>query len=114
MWYLIMLIPDLCILSDFVTRKMPLSLLNNLHNVVYGYDREFVTLFIICLIIYLLGLLLNYIDILLVFPWVLIVSHLLQICVLFCYERDFMQPLSDKDHNYIIEASNSTSRNIND
>ena len=114
MLYLIMLIPDLCILSDFVTRKTPLSLLNNLNNIVYGHVREFVALFVICLIIYLIGLHLYSIDILLLFPWLLIVFHLLQICVLFCYKRDFMQSLSDKNQSYVIEAFNSTSRYLND
>ena len=75
---------------NFVTRKTPLSLLNYLNNIVYSHVGEFVTLFVICLIIYLIGLLLNSKDILLVFPWVLIVSHLLQICVLFCYEKDYV------------------------
>ena len=33
---------------------------------------------------------------------------------LFCYERDFMLPLSDKNRNDIIEAFNSTSRYLDD
>ena len=34
---------------------------------------------------------------------------LLQICLLFCYERDFMLSLSDNNQTDISEAFNSTS-----
>ena len=39
---------------------------------------------------------------------------LLQICFLFCYERDVMLSLSDNNQTDIIEAFNSTSRYLDD
>ena len=52
---------------------------------------------------------------LLVFPWVQIVPHLLQICLfLFCYEDDFMLSISDKNQADIIEQFNMTSRYLDD
>ena len=56
----------------------------------------------------------NYIDKLKVFQWVLVVLLLLQMCFLFCYERDFMLSLSDNNQADIIEAFNSTSRYLDD
>ena len=48
-----------------------------------------------------------------VFQWLLIVLHFLQIC--FCFVmRDFMLSLSNNNHTDIIEAFNSTSRNLDD
>ena len=38
----------------------------------------------------------------------------LQICFLFCYERDFILSLSDNNQTFIIAAFNSTSRYLDD
>ena len=55
-------------------------------------------------ITFLLDLELNFIDKLLVFRWELIVLLLLQICIFFCYERDFMKSLSRENQADIIEV----------
>ena len=39
---------------------------------------------------------------------------LLQICLFFCYERDFLKSLSWENQTDIIEAFNSTSRYLDD
>ena len=44
----------------------------------------------------------------------LLVLLLLQICLFFCYERDFMKSLSRENQADIIEAFNSTSRYLDD
>ena len=62
----------------------------------------------------LLDLELNFIGKLLVFRWELIMLLLLQVCLFFCYERDFMKSLSRENQTNIIEASNSTSRYLDD
>ena len=77
----------------------------NLNDIICGHVRTFVMLSIIFWITYLLGLVLNYIDTLLVFPWVLIVPHLLRV---FCFVM--RESLSDKNQSNSIEALNSTSR----
>ena len=60
------------------------------------------TIIIIFWIIYLLGLFLNYID-----PLVA------DLC-LFCYERDSVLSLSERNQANVIEAFNSTSRYLYD
>ena len=56
----------------------------------------------------------NFTDKSYVFWWVLTVPLLLQICSTFCYERDFIKPLSPENQADIIEVFNSTSRYLDD
>ena len=81
---------------------------------IYGLVKKSVMSLFIFWIIFLLHLELNFIGKLLVFRWELIVLFLLQICFLFCYERDFMKSLSRENQADIIEAFNSTSRYLDD
>ena len=94
-------------------KKKLFSLLNNLNDIMYSRVRDVVIHSIIFWITYLLCLFLNYIDKLLVVPWVRIVPNLLQIYLL-CYERDFMLSLSDKNQANVNEAFNSTSSYLDD
>ena len=81
---------------------------------IYGRVKKSVMPLFIFWIIFLLDLELNYIGKLLVFRWELIVLLLLQICLFFYYERDFMKSLSREYQADIIEAFNSTLRYLDD
>ena len=82
----------------------------------YGRVKKPVMPLFIFWIIFLLDLVLNFMDKLLVFRWELhcncapFVADLF----LFCYERDFMKSLSRENQADIIEAFNSTSRYLDD
>ena len=77
---------------------------------IYGLVKKSVMPLFIFWITFSLDLEQNFIGKLLVFQWELIVLLLLQICIFFCYERDFMKSLSQENQADIIEAFNSTSR----
>ena len=81
---------------------------------IYGRVKMSVMPLFIFWIIFLLYLELNFIGKLLVFLWELIVLLLLQICFLFCYERDFMKSLSRENQADIIDSFNLTSRYLDD
>ena len=81
---------------------------------IYGRVKMSVMPLFIFWIIFLLYLELNLIGKLLVFLWELIVLLLLQICFLFCYERDFMKSLSRENQADIIDSFNLTSRYLDD
>ena len=72
------------------------------------------TLFMIFWTIYLYDFARYCIDKLEVFLWVQIVLLLLQICFLLCYEKDFTSSLSDNNQAAVVEATNSTSRYLDD
>ena len=69
-----------------ITRETPFQLLYNQNDIIYDHVKEIGTLFTIFLKTYLLDLVLNRIDKLLVSQWVLIV--LVADLLLFCYERN--------------------------
>ena len=93
---------------------MHFSLLICTKIITYGPVKKFVNHLFIFWIIVLLDWDLKFIDKLLAFRWELTVPLLLQICFLFCYERDFMKTLSRENQDDIIEAFNSTSRYLDD
>ena len=82
--------------------------------IIYGLVRKCVKLSPFSYTIFILDLVLNYIDKFLGIPMGTNCAPLVANLFLFCYERDFMLSLSEDNQSGVIEAFNSTSRYLDD